>query len=106
LKKETLLIKISYQGSNQPLKFGESHVLDMKSKISKYFDFIEPKVSDRLRNIMNLEAESERQKRSDILIADGKKQTEVIQAEAIRRSKILNAEGWLHLISCRNESGD
>jgi len=40
---------------------------------------------------MNLEAESERKKRAEILISEGQRTSEINMAEAEKRSKILRA---------------
>ncbi len=46
-------------------------------------------MSDTIKKVMNLEAESERKKRADILLSEGKKAADINMAEAIKRSKIL-----------------
>ena len=46
-----------------------------------------------IRKAMELQAESERQKRSDILTSEGKKQADINIAEGARQSAILKAEG-------------
>ena len=51
------------------------------------------KVSDTIKKVMNLEAETERRKRAEILISEGKKTAEINLAEAIKRSRILRAQG-------------
>eukprot|EP01017_Pseudomicrothorax_dubius_P038347 TRINITY_DN5727_c0_g1_i1.p1 TRINITY_DN5727_c0_g1~~TRINITY_DN5727_c0_g1_i1.p1 ORF type:complete len:289 (+),score=59.12 TRINITY_DN5727_c0_g1_i1:124-990(+) len=50
------------------------------------------RISENLRKVMNLEAESERQKRAEIIISEGKKKAEINLGEAYKRSKILLAE--------------
>jgi len=50
------------------------------------------KLSDSLKKILNLEAESERQKRAEILKSEGKKAADINIAEGQKRSKILVAE--------------
>ncbi|KAL4510472.1 hypothetical protein ABPG72_004626 [Tetrahymena utriculariae] len=51
------------------------------------------KISDSIKKVMNLEAESERKKRAEILISEGQKTSDINMAEADRRSKILRAQG-------------
>ncbi|EGR31507.1 membrane protease stomatin prohibitin family protein, putative [Ichthyophthirius multifiliis] len=49
-------------------------------------------ISETIKKVMNLEAESERKKRADILISQGRKVAEINLAEAAKKRKILNAE--------------
>jgi len=51
------------------------------------------KVSDPIKKVMNLEAESERKKRAEILLSEGKKAAQINNAEAIKRGIILSAQG-------------
>jgi regulator of protease activity HflC (stomatin/prohibitin superfamily) len=55
-------------------------------------------VSETIRKVMNLEAEAERQKRADILKSEGRQISEINLAEAVKRSKMLVAEGKHHHI--------
>ena len=48
------------------------------------FEIKDIKVSETIRKVMNLEAESERKKRSDILISEGKKTSDINNAGAIK----------------------
>lgn len=50
------------------------------------------KLPESLKKILNLEAESERQKRAEILKSEGKKTSDINIAEGQKRSKILTAE--------------
>ena len=50
-------------------------------------------ISETIRKVMNLEAESERKKRAEILISEGQRASEINMAEAEKRSKILRAQG-------------
>lgn len=57
------------------------------------FEIRDIKVSDPIKKVMNLEAESERIKRAEILKSEGKKAAQINIAEAIKRGFILDAEG-------------
>lgn len=50
------------------------------------------KLSDTIRKVMNLEAETERKKRAEILLSEGRKNSEINMAIAHKTSKILEAE--------------
>ena len=51
------------------------------------------RVSDTIKQVMNLEADSERKKRAEILMSEGRKTSEINLAEAQKRATILKAEG-------------
>lgn len=51
------------------------------------------KVSDTIKKVMNLEAEAERQKRADVLKSEGKQQSSINLAEAVKSARILQAQG-------------
>lgn len=62
------------------------------------------KISESIRKVMNLEAESERKKRADILISEGQRAAEVNMAEADRRSKILRSEALSEEITLKADA--
>ena len=49
------------------------------------------KVSESIRKVMNLEADSERKKRAEILLSEGQKMVEINMAEARKQSTVLQA---------------
>ena len=49
------------------------------------------KVSESIRKVMNLEADSERKKRAEILLSEGRKMVEINMAEARKQSTVLQA---------------
>lgn len=51
------------------------------------------KISEKIKNVMNLEAESERKKRADILLSEGKKKSDINIAEAQKSAQIMRAQG-------------
>ncbi len=51
------------------------------------------KMSETIKKVMNLEAESERRKRAEILISEGRKTADINMAEARKRGAILHAQG-------------
>ncbi len=46
-------------------------------------------MSETIKKVMNLEAESERRKRAEILLSEGKKTSVVNLAEAMRKGRVL-----------------
>lgn len=50
-------------------------------------------MSDNFKHVLNLQAESERQKRAEILLSEGEKQALINKAEGVKREIILKAEG-------------
>ena len=59
------------------------------------------KVSDTIKKVMNLEAESERKKRAEILLSEGNKTAEINLAEAKKMGSILQAKGYSEQIYLR-----
>ena len=57
-----------------------------------------------LRKAMERQAESERQKRAEILNTEGKRQADINVAEGLRQAAILMAEGQARAISVRAEA--
>ncbi|KAM3141420.1 hypothetical protein pb186bvf_006538 [Paramecium bursaria] len=52
------------------------------------------RLSEKIRKVMYLEAQAERQKRAEILAAEGQQQATINQADSEKRSKILQAQGY------------
>lgn len=63
---------------------------DWGIKCSRY-EIKDIKVGDSMRKVMNLEAESERQKRAEIKISEGKMTSDINIAEGSKASKVLDA---------------
>jgi len=67
-----------------------SATADWGIKCSRY-EIKDIKVGDSMRKVMNLEAESERQKRAEVKISEGKMSSDINIAEGNKASKILDA---------------
>ena len=67
-----------------------SATADWGIKCSRY-EIKDIKVGDSMRKVMNLEAESERQKRAEIKISEGKMMSDINIAEGSKASKVLDA---------------
>lgn len=68
-----------------------SATADWGIKCSRY-EIKDIKVGDSMRKVMNLEAESERQKRAEVKISEGKMSSDINIAEGNKASKILEAK--------------
>lgn len=68
-----------------------SATADWGIKCSRY-EIKDIKVGDSMRKVMNLEAESERQKRAEIKVSEGKMTSDINIAEGNKASKILDAQ--------------
>jgi regulator of protease activity HflC (stomatin/prohibitin superfamily) len=61
-------------------------------------------IPNTLRKAMERQAESERQKRAEILNTEGKRQAEINVAEGLRQAAILTAEGQAKAIAIRADA--
>jgi len=68
-----------------------SATADWGIKCSRY-EIKDIKVGDSMRKVMNLEAESERQKRAEVKISEGKMSSDINIAEGNKASKVLDAK--------------